>query len=103
VKDRKRENRRLHDELIRIIREKIKTNALPTVVPLRAKSGKGDGQACSGCDTPIEPVHTEWVLEFAGVGTVRFHADCERIWRERIDREVGLELEPGANVPSLRR
>jgi hypothetical protein len=27
------------------------------------------------------------VLEFAGVGTVRFHADCERIWRERIWRE----------------
>jgi hypothetical protein len=54
VTDLERENRRLQDELTRIIREKIETNALPMDVPLRAKSGKGDGQACSGCDRLIE-------------------------------------------------
>jgi hypothetical protein len=85
VKDRERENRRLHDELIRIIRDKLTASALPEVVPLRAKLGKGDGQLCSGCDTPIEPAHKEWVLEFGAAAeeevVIRFHADCERLWR----------------------
>jgi hypothetical protein len=83
--DPKRENRRLH-ELSRIFRAKLTANALPEVVPLRAKLGTGDGQLCSGCDTPIEPAHKEWVLEFAVAAeeeevVIRFHADCERIWR----------------------
>jgi hypothetical protein len=81
--DPKRENRRLHDELSRIIRAKLTANALPETVPVRAKLGKGDGQSCSGCDTPIEPAHKEWVLEFGAAAeeevTIRFHADCERI------------------------
>jgi hypothetical protein len=63
------------------IRAKLRANILPIVAPLRAQVRKGTGEACSGCDASIESAHTQWVVEFGAGHIVRFHEDCERIWR----------------------
>jgi hypothetical protein len=63
------------------IRFKLASNTLPRTLPRTLTREKGDGQPCSGCDTPIDPVHVMYVLDFGGGQLIRFHADCERAWR----------------------
>jgi hypothetical protein len=63
------------------IRAKIAAHALPSVTPLRAKVGMGNGRACSGCDSPIDRTQTQWELEFAGGVIIWLHRECERAWR----------------------
>ncbi len=65
----------------KFIRAKLAANTLPRTLPTSLMRGKGDGQPCSGCDTPIDPVHIEYTLDFGGGQIIRFHADCEQAWR----------------------
>jgi hypothetical protein len=63
------------------LREKLAAGVLPKSLPVRATRGKGDGQLCSGCDTPIEPAHIQYELDFGAGQILRLHADCELGWR----------------------
>jgi hypothetical protein len=62
------------------IRSKLQAKILPEKIPLRARSGPGDGQACSGCELPIDS-GLMWELEFPAGQIIRFHEECERFWR----------------------
>jgi hypothetical protein len=60
------------------IRAELKANTLPSAIPLRAKVGMGNGQACSGCDAPIDRIDTQWELEFTDGIIIGLHEECER-------------------------
>jgi hypothetical protein len=65
------------------IRGKLRENRLPRTVPLRARILEGDGQHCSGCDLPIKIGYKMWELEVSGGPTIRFHEECEQLWRKQ--------------------
>jgi len=97
------------------IRNKLTANLLPKTRPGSATRRKGDGQPCSGCDTPIDPVHIQYDMDFGGGQIIRLHADCERGWRRETGNErhtaparsqpdeVGPRASPGAGPRPTRR
>jgi len=60
------------------IREKMATGALPRKGPAKMWAGHGHGEACAGCDQPIQPDQIEY--EFDNGAIIRMHIGCAALW-----------------------
>lgn len=75
------------------VRAKLDAGLLPVDQPAILWIGHGDGQACAVCEQPILKTQGEFAAQYEHRPTIRFHADCYRLWRAEL-RDRGYSTEP---------
>lgn len=71
-------------ELRALARKRIERHELPRQEPSHIWGGRGSGQPCSLCHSPILPSECEYELEQCEAGIVRvyrLHVACETVWQ----------------------
>ena len=74
-----------NEELRRLVLEKRRTGKLPPAVTPHAWAGRGSGERCVLCESPIEIQQIEYEVELRAIGAehvLRFHEICYRLWTE---------------------
>jgi len=65
-----------------LILAKVLIGQLPRRTTTKCSVGHGQGLSCDGCDQPITPADVQHEVDAIGLGTLRFHARCMRLWEE---------------------
>jgi hypothetical protein len=65
-----------------LIRAKVAIGQLPRRAATRVWVGLGSGSSCDGCDQAITATDPEHRVDAIGLGTLRFHSRCMRLWEE---------------------
>ncbi len=73
------------DEILRLIRKKIRSGAIPNVPAREIWGGRGTGATCSACDRMINPSESEIEADCIDNVSRFYHAECHSL----------LELERG--------
>jgi hypothetical protein len=65
-----------------IIRARLEAGLLPATPPLHQWAGHGLEKPCDACDSLIESDDTEFEVDFAHGGALRFHVGCHLVWEQ---------------------
>jgi hypothetical protein len=70
------------DDLVAVIREKVRAGILPKERPSRMWAGHGTGKTCNACEQPTTKHDVEHEIEMPDGRIFFFHQPCFGLWHQ---------------------